>query len=148
MIDIPIGLLAVGESDVSADHRMRLGDRVDLDRDDAGTLGGRSVRGGGLSRGFFDGGLFQYLRLFLLHEGEVQVVDQEADIHIGHGNLQLGGKALLDLRKRRAFGHPGGDLGDLFGSQFGHRRPKCGNLRRFSSVPSLNRLKTPPLPPT
>ena len=148
MVDIPIGLFAVRESDVSADHRMRLGDRVDLDGDDSSALGGSGGRRGLLGGSGFGGGFFRLLGLFLLDEGKVEVVDEETDVHVGHRDFKLGGQALLDLRERRTFGHPGGDLGDLFGSQFGHRRPKCGNLRRFSSVPSLNRLKTSPLPPT
>ena len=48
-------------------------------KDDAGTLGGRRIRGGSLGRGFFSGGDFRLLWLFLLDQGEVQVIDEETE---------------------------------------------------------------------
>jgi hypothetical protein len=76
-----------------------------------GAGGGRRGLGSGVG---FGGGFFRLLGLFLLDEGKVQVVHEETDVHVGHRDFKLGRKALLDLRERRALGHPGGDLGDLF----------------------------------
>jgi len=128
MIDIPIGLFAIRESHMAADHGMRLSDGVDFDGHDTGALG--SFGGdGSLRRSDFGGGLFQLLGLFLLDQRKIEVVHQETDVHVGHRDLELRRKPLLDLRKRGAFGYPGGNLGNLFGGQSGHSRLRCGTLR-------------------
>jgi hypothetical protein len=66
--------------------------------------------------------LLGLLRLLLLDQGEIQVVHEEADIHEGHRDAELGGQAGLHLRKRGTGGYPGGDLGGLSGSKAGHGR--------------------------